>query len=90
MAFDLTKLKEKHENPKLLVKKEVKEEISSVKKAKPSKNNKIGRPRTEKEPMSSPLTINFTEKEYERIKEKAGLAPMSVYLREVIKKAGVV
>lgn len=54
------------------------------------KTGKMGRPTIEKEPLNSPLTLNFTEKEYSKIKEKAGLAPLASYVREIIKKAGVI
>ena len=54
------------------------------------KTGKMGRPTIEKDPLNSPLTLNFTEKEYGLIKEKAGLAPMASYVREIIKKAGII
>ena len=68
---------------------EAQEAVVKVKKE-GKKTGKVGRPTIEKEPLNSPLTINFTKKELEKIKGKAGLAPMTGYLREIIKNSGVI
>jgi len=91
--FDLTKFRTPVKN---YLTEDEKKEVVTIKKT-PSKSlpkekkvGKVGRPTIEKSPLNSPLTINFTEEEYNKIKEKAGLAPMTGYLREIIKNSGII
>jgi hypothetical protein len=97
--IDFSKLKEPQKNylseqPKITNKeqesKQAKGDVSAKNTKIKKKQAKVGRPTIEKEPLNSPLTLNFTEKEYNIIKEKAGLAPLTSYLREIIKKSGVI
>ncbi len=89
MTFDLSKIK--LENKKLLVRDE--EYSAKVKKINNKKNvdkrsEKGGRPMLEDEPLNMPFTINFTQTELQKIKDKAGDVPVAKYLRGIIKNAG--
>lgn len=63
---------------------------SAIKKEKTKKSEKIGRPIIGEEPLSIPVTVNFTQTEIEKLKKSAGIAALSTYVRHIVKKSGVI
>ena len=59
-----------------------------IKKDTVKKSEKIGRPIIGEEPLSIPVTVNFTQTEIEELKKSAGIAALSTYVRHIVKKSG--
>ena len=57
---------------------------------KKSKSEKIGRPMTTDEPLNHKITINLSETEIRKLKLKIGQVPAATFLRDVLKKAGMI
>jgi len=54
------------------------------------KVKKIGRPMISDEPLNIPVSVNFSATEYNKIKENSGIAAVSAFIRESLKKAGII
>jgi hypothetical protein len=88
--IDLSKFKKPESNYLKPSVSSEKEKINTFKeeKEKPKKSDKIGRPMAEDEPLNVPLTINFTQTEFQKIKDKAGDVPIAKWARGIIRNAG--
>lgn len=64
-----------------------KNEVVGKEKAKKSER---GRPMISKEPLNKPVSFLVTETELNQIDGKAGMVSRGVFLREILKKAGVI
>lgn len=91
--YDLAKFKQKPE------KKYLTEETDNIEKNVENKNevkqqsgpqNKGGRKMKGEEPINKRFSIAFTELEYNTLSEKAGRIPMSVFIRDILREAGVI
>ena len=50
--------------------------------------SKCGRPRKpEAEKLSKKITLNLTQKEYEVLQEKAGVIPIAIFVKTVLKRS---
>ena len=90
-VFDLSKLT-KPDN-QFLIKEKIETtaiQESEKKKIVRKKAEKVGRPIIGNEPLNKKITINFTENEIEKLIGKAGIIPVSPYIRDVLKKAGII
>lgn len=68
-----------------LEKKEKKEKFNKLQEPK-----KMGRPVRGDAPLNKKISISLTAKEEGDIIEKAGNVPVSTYLRDILKKSGVI
>ena len=67
------------------------EQISEKKDSKAkNKIDKKGRPLTGTEPLNCVISVNFTESEVRLIKDKAGMIPITKYLRSFLQNAKVI
>lgn len=57
---------------------------------KKEKTEKKGRPLTGSEPLNCVVSLNFSESEVQKIKNKAGMVPMTKYLRAILSDAKVI
>lgn len=68
----------------------IKESVKTKKEVKAKETKKIGRPMISDEPLNIPVTVNFSSTEYDKIKESAGIAAVSAFIRESLKKSGII
>ena len=94
--FDLNKFKKIKESERFLRPIEEAPRVNDnkkevvVKKERPKKSEKIGRPMLGKEPLNKKITLNFTVSEEEKIRDKAGDIPITTYLRNILKDNKVI
>jgi len=98
--IDLTKFKKPtnsylQKSPENIVQKSINSSIASEKKVvnqatKKEKSEKKGRPLTGSEPLNCVISLNFSESELQKIKDKAGMVPMTKYLRAILAEAKVI
>lgn len=68
----------------------VSEKKANNKISKKEKTEKKGRPLTGSEPLNCVVSLNFSESEVQKIKNKAGMVPMTKYLRAILSDAKVI
>lgn len=98
--IDLTKFKKPtnsylQKSPENIVQNSVSSSTTSEKKinnkvSKKEKSEKKGRPLTGSEPLNCVVSLNFSESEVQKIKNKAGMVPMTKYLRAILFEAKVI
>lgn len=94
--YDLSKFKEpteKYLKPVEVLTKEKKvvdKKNDSPKKERSQRSEKGGRPTTFEEPLNERISLLVTKTELKQIKEKAGMIPKAGFIREALKKAGII